>query len=97
MSWKGSLIGRPFISKFLVFGGVCLLSMTLFTLLGLILASYLFDLDLIFNKELLNHYEDVNVINALKLIQGTDHPSNTYERWLFGIGFLLFFSDLSNL
>ena len=69
MSWKGSLSGKPFISKFLVFGGVCLLSMTLFTLLGLILASYLFDLDLIFNKDLLNHYEDVNVINALKLIQ----------------------------
>lgn len=67
--WKGIFAEKPFISKLMVLFGTCFISLSVFTFLGFVIASLLFHVNLIANPDLLNHYDQPHIINALKLIQ----------------------------
>ena len=63
------LAEKPFISKLMIFLGLCLLSMSVFTFLGFGLAALVFHLDLINNPNILSEYDLPGVVSALKVIQ----------------------------
>lgn len=73
MALKGSLRNASFLSKSLVFLGVCLLVTGIFVILSQYLAQLLFKIDLL-EENLINHIsharKNQNVINAYKLAQG---------------------------
>ena len=69
MNWKGILAEKPFISQFLILAGLCSLSMGLFSLLGFVLASVIYHVNLFSDPSILSQLDTPGVVEALKLIQ----------------------------
>ena len=63
------LADKPFISKLMIFLGLCLFCISVFTFLGFSLVTLVFHLDLINDPALLSQYELPGVMNALKVMQ----------------------------
>jgi membrane protease YdiL (CAAX protease family) len=70
MKITGAFESHSLLAKLLIFLGICLLSVSIFTLAGYAVANFAFGFNALSETDILSHLNNPDIVDALKIIQG---------------------------